>query len=210
MKYFFYLLLVCFLFSCSSNTIYNEPEDLIPKDTMQSLLTDMYLAYASKNVKDKNSKKRNNYLPFVYEKYKIDSTRFYTSNNYYTSKIEDYNEILAVVKRNIESKHTIYEKEFNLKDSIKKEKKRKRKRLKREKDSIKKAEKSKYFVPFMLRALKIDSTRFYDHNHYYNPKLKEYNHIIKSEFQLEEEKTVKKDLEDYEGEGKKTKKKIKS
>ena len=58
------------LASCTSNTIYKKPKDLIPKDSMVALLTDMYIASSAKNRKNKFLKKEKNYVVLVYEKYK--------------------------------------------------------------------------------------------------------------------------------------------
>ena len=43
-------------------------------------------------------------MPLVYEKFKIDSTRFETSNQYYMSTIDKYQEILEGAKANLESR----------------------------------------------------------------------------------------------------------
>ena len=90
MKHFFYIAILLFLLSCTSNTIYKKPKNLVPKDSMIALLTDMYIASSAKNVKNKFLKREKNYMALVYGKYKIDSTRFDVSNDYYTSKIEEY------------------------------------------------------------------------------------------------------------------------
>lgn len=179
MKYLTYFLGVFFLVSCtSSNTIYKKPGNLIPKDTMELLLVDMYLAASSSNIKDKCSKKRKSYLPFVFEKYQIDSTRFYSSNNYYTSKIEDYKDILTAVRVRIDKDYQFFEAELNLKDSLRK-KKKKEKRLKiKLKDSIKEAEKSEDYIPFIIREFKIDTTSFYRKSVTYPADVKDYNYIL--------------------------------
>lgn len=118
MKKILYITVLLFLASCTSNTIYKKPKDLIPKDSMISLLTDMYIASAAKNVKNKFLKREKNYMPLVYEKYKIDSTRFDVSNEYYTSKIEEYTDILNKVKFNIDSLWNKYTEKQEVKDSI--------------------------------------------------------------------------------------------
>lgn len=105
--------------ACTSNTIYEKPKDLIPKDSMISLLTDMYIAVSAKSIKDSLDKKRNNYTLYIYEKYKIDSTRFITSNTYYTSEIDEYTKMIKNVKNNIKSKLDEIEKKQKQKDSIK-------------------------------------------------------------------------------------------
>ena len=119
MKSFFYICIGLFIVSCTSNTIYEKPEDLIPKDSMVSLLTDMYVASSAKNQKNKFLKREKNYMILVYEKYKIDSTRFDASNTYYTSKVDEYAEILKKVKGNIDSLDVLYRKKQEVQDSIK-------------------------------------------------------------------------------------------
>ncbi|MFD0992722.1 DUF4296 domain-containing protein [Tenacibaculum geojense] len=105
--------------SCTSNTVYKKPEGLIPKDTMIALLTDMYIASAAKNTKNKFLQNRVNYMYLVHEKYGIDSTRFDMSNTYYTSKIEEYNDLIKEVKKRLEAKHEVYVKLVDSLDSIK-------------------------------------------------------------------------------------------
>lgn len=118
MKNYLLIVLLFFLVSCTSNTMYKKPESLIPKDTMVSFLTDMYIASSAKNHKNKFLKREKTYIPYVYEKYRIDTTRFDVSNAYYTSRIEDYTEILNKVKSNIDSIKNVYEEKVRKKDSI--------------------------------------------------------------------------------------------
>lgn len=124
MKHFSYIIVLLFLVSCTSNTLYKKPKDLIPKDSMITLLTDMYIASSAKNVKNKLLQKEKNYVILIYEKYKIDSTRFDSSNEYYTSKIEEYTDMLNVVKSNIDSIQEVYMNKRMVQDSIKKKKRR--------------------------------------------------------------------------------------
>jgi len=97
------LILIILFASCKSNTIYDEPVDLIPKDSMMMLLKDLYLATAAKNIKNARQQKKVSYTTLVYNKYNIDSLRFNSSNLYYTSKIDVYepmlNEITALLKK---------------------------------------------------------------------------------------------------------------
>ncbi|WGH74858.1 DUF4296 domain-containing protein [Tenacibaculum tangerinum] len=108
MKYFIYIGIGLFLLSCNSNTIYKKPKNLISKDSMIMLLTDMYIASSAKNQKNKFLKREKNYMILVYEKYKIDSTRFDASNTYYTSRVDEYSDILKKVKSNIDSLEATY------------------------------------------------------------------------------------------------------
>ncbi len=123
MRNYIHIALLILFGSCTSNTIYKKPENLIPKDTMVSFLTEMYIASSAKNHKNKFLKKEKNYVMYVYNKYKIDSARFDISNAYYTSKIEDYTEMLAKVKSNIDSIQESYKKGKEIKDSVKSKKK---------------------------------------------------------------------------------------
>ncbi len=93
-------ILVIFLsvISCTSRTIYKKPANLIPKDQMIELWTEIIIADNAKTVKNAKSQKKINYLPFVYQKYKIDSARFMESNIYYTSKIEEYEKMFESVE----------------------------------------------------------------------------------------------------------------
>lgn len=114
-----YTLIGLLLVSCTSNTIYKKPENLISKDSMVLLLTDMYIASSAKNQKNKFLEREDNYMFLVYEKYKIDTTRFDISNVYYTSQVDEYTEILKKVKRNIDSLATFYKEMKKEQDSIK-------------------------------------------------------------------------------------------
>ncbi|CAA0193422.1 conserved hypothetical protein [Tenacibaculum maritimum] len=133
MKIYIYIIVVSFLVSCTSNTMYEKPKGLIPKDTMVYLLTDLFIAASARQEKNIYLKRRENYLPLVYQKFKIDSLRFYESNIYYTSKIEVYDEILKAVKRNVDTLQKKHEKELRTKDSLDAEK---RKEIKDEVDTI--------------------------------------------------------------------------
>lgn len=112
-------IILVILGSCTSNTIYKKPEDLIPEAKMVQLLTDIYIANAAKNIKTKDLHHKVNYLPLIYKKYGIDSLQFHHSNVYYMSRIDDYNAMYKKVEANIQ----------RLLDSVDK--------LKKENDSLK-------------------------------------------------------------------------
>ena len=141
MRRFIFIISLFFLFSCTSNTIFEKPKDLIPKDTMSLLIQEMFIATSSKFFINKNKQKSINYMPFVYDRFKIDSTRFKTSNLYYMSKIDDYKEIVENAKDGLEKLKNYYAKIKERKDSIRKDSINKIKELqlrKVSKDSIKK------------------------------------------------------------------------
>ncbi len=108
-----------FLGACTSNTIIKKPNNLIPKDQMVDLLTEMLIASGAENVKNLDLQRKVNYFPIVFEKYDIDSTRFKESNYYYTSRIDDYDEILGKVDERLKMLKQQYEKEYKISDSIK-------------------------------------------------------------------------------------------
>lgn len=100
-----------FLISCESKVNYEKPKDLIPKDVMIDLLYDMHLAVGTSTLRNKNLEKDRNYMSLVYEKYKIDSTRFAISNIYYTSQVDEYEEMFEEVERRLEELHLKYRSE---------------------------------------------------------------------------------------------------
>ena len=117
-KFLAILFTLSLLASCTSNSIYEKPKDLISKDTMVILLKDLYLAAAAKNVKNKQLQRRLNYVPLIYEKYQIDSLRFQASNLYYTSKIDVYEPLLTEVLTLLEKEKTVYARQKKVRDSL--------------------------------------------------------------------------------------------
>jgi len=124
MKKIIFFLAISILVSCTSNTIYKAPKDLIPKDTMVLLLSDMILANSAQYKKNEKLQKLH-YMPWVYEKYKIDSTRLKKSNTYYISTIDGYGPIFEEIKINFEVQKKKYASLKKEKDSIRKDSLRK-------------------------------------------------------------------------------------
>ena len=121
MKRFKYIFLIAFstLFTfCTSNTILEKPEDLLTKDEMVNILTDILIANGATRYNNIEMERDVNYFPLVYDKHKIDSTQFKNSSRYYASKIDDYDEILIQVQKNLNDLKEIYEKELLEKDSL--------------------------------------------------------------------------------------------
>jgi predicted RNase H-like nuclease (RuvC/YqgF family) len=86
---------------------------------MVDLLTEMLIASGGENIKNLNLQRKVNYFPLVFEKYDIDSTRFKESNYYYTSRIDDYDEILGKVDARLKALEKRYKEERKISDSIK-------------------------------------------------------------------------------------------
>ncbi|QMU65878.1 MAG: DUF4296 domain-containing protein [Flavobacteriaceae bacterium] len=121
MKRLFLIIIIISFFSCTSNTIYKKPQDLIPRDTIVSLLTDLYIAGASRDLKNSYFQAKVDYIPLIYNKYKIDSSRFKRSNFYYTTRLDEYQKLLEQVKRNLENYKKKYVDERRIKDSIRRD-----------------------------------------------------------------------------------------
>jgi hypothetical protein len=88
---------------------------------MSLLLQEMVISTSAKFIKNKNNQKNINYMPFVYERFKIDSTRFKSSNYYYMSTIDLYQEILEKAKASINAQQDVLKKAKKQLDSIKKD-----------------------------------------------------------------------------------------
>ncbi len=107
--------------ACTSNTIIKKPDHLISKNQMVDLLSDMLIASGAENIKNEDLERNVNYFPLVFEKYGIDSTRFKESNFYYTSRIDDYEEILKNVEERLKEQKKVLDKQIELKDSLKRD-----------------------------------------------------------------------------------------
>ena len=101
----------------------------------------MHLAVSASNLKDINLDKRN-YMSLVYEKYNVDSTRFANSNLYYTSRIQEYEEMFEEVERRLDTLTKVYREKV---DSIEADKKKERD-AKKKMDSIEKANRPKSVI----------------------------------------------------------------
>ena len=137
------ILLSVLAIACNSNTIFEKPKDLISKEEMVLLLTDLYIATAAKSYANKQDDKNIDYTFIVFEKYGIDSGRFKRSNYYYTTKIDDYDKIYLQVQANIK---TLKEKQtvlIKIRDSIRRDSIRIVRETKKVRDSISRADKKK-------------------------------------------------------------------
>ena len=118
MKLTIYILFIFFtLASCTSRTIYKKPENLIGKEKMINIWTDLYISMGAKSIKTKKLEKDKNYIPLVLEKYKIDSIQFSKSNIFYTSRIEEYEEMFEEVQKRLNDLKNIYDPESEI-DSL--------------------------------------------------------------------------------------------
>ena len=118
-KISYFLFLSIFFIGCTSNTIIKKPDHLIPKKQMVDLLTDLVIASGAENIKNNSLQRNVNYYPLVFKKYGIDSTRFKESNYYYTSRIDDYEEILNKVDERLKALKKELDDQIKLQDSLK-------------------------------------------------------------------------------------------
>ncbi len=124
------------MFSCNNIEKPKKPDNLISRERMVDVITDISLMTAAKGLnKDVLEKNAINPQNYIYEKYNIDSVQFAESNNYYAYDVKEYEEIYVEVKERLEKRKAEYkllqEEDKKVKDSIKKIKKK-------ERDSIKK------------------------------------------------------------------------
>jgi hypothetical protein len=129
--------LIVVVYACTSNTIMKKPDDLISKDQMVDLLTDMYLAVSAEHIKNINDESKINYFQLIHDKYQIDSTQFQRSSFYYSSIIDEYDEILSRVQKNLKDLNSEYNRKIKVLDSISQVKKDSLREIRR--DSIKKS-----------------------------------------------------------------------
>lgn len=106
---YIYVVVVFIFLSCESRINYKKPKDLIPKEQMIDLLTDIHLVNGVTGVKSKDDLKTENYMSLIYEKYQIDSTRFATSNLYYVSNIGEYEKMFEEVEKRLESQQYLFD-----------------------------------------------------------------------------------------------------
>jgi len=139
MKKLSYILAFLILGSCTSNTIFEKPTDLIPKDTMSLLVQEMMIASSATYIKNKNMERDMNYMPLVYERFQIDSVRFQTSNLYYISKIDEYKLIFEDAKNSLKEQKAYFDGIKNTKDSLRLDSIKRNKELKKDLDSVRKA-----------------------------------------------------------------------
>ncbi len=134
------LLVLILLFSCNEKVV-EKPENLIPSEKMTSVLYDMAVINAAKNM---NQDILNEYdiepMGYIYSKYGIDSLQFVKSDLYYASNPSEYEAIYTAVKDKLEKDEQYMEEHNKKMDSIKSAKERERlgldKKKKAAKDSL--------------------------------------------------------------------------
>ena len=128
----YYLISVVLFVSCAEKVI-EPPEDLIPKEKMTNILYDLALLNAAGSTNPEALKNNDiEIMPYLFEKYAIDSVQFSESDLYYASVPLEYEGIYKTVQSRLEDKITVL-------DEKRKEKTEKaRQRSQKVRDSLKK------------------------------------------------------------------------
>jgi hypothetical protein len=136
-----FLIVLSILASCKKEVV-KTPKNLIEKEKMVNIMYDLSILEAIKiqNPSSLDTFKINSNL-YIYKKYKIDSAQFAQNNIYYASDYKEYKKMYEQVKSRLDKNVTATE--ILIKDKKKKdlllEKAKKKLKIKKEADSIKKA-----------------------------------------------------------------------
>jgi hypothetical protein len=136
-----FLIVLSILASCKKEVV-KTPKNLIEKEKMVNIMYDLSILEAIKiqNPSSLDTFKINS-NQYIYKKYKIDSAQFAQNNIYYASDYKEYKKMYEQVKSRLDKNVTATE--ILIKDKKKKdlllEKAKKKLKIKKEADSIKKA-----------------------------------------------------------------------
>jgi hypothetical protein len=110
-----------FLLSCSNVQEREEPDNLLSKDKMIAIYTDMiFLDAAQRSSPDEFKTYELKPSEHIYNKYKIDSTTLNENITYYNLDFETNAEIYEKVKQNITKRNVVIDSISKLRDSLKK------------------------------------------------------------------------------------------
>ena len=95
MRIFCLIFFISYLISCQDVQKPEKPANLISQEIMVDILTDVYISNAARNVNNKLLRNKNIKLDSViFNKYRVDSLQFVLSNNYYSSNLDIYRDLL--------------------------------------------------------------------------------------------------------------------
>ncbi len=129
------LIFTC-LMSCVEEAL-KKPENLIPMEKMSLILYDLALINSAKSTNPAILESKNiETMPYLYDKYGIDSAQFVNSDTYYASRPTEYEAIYRAVEMRLQKeKEEMEEERRRVSDSIRIEaEKRREEQLK--KDSL--------------------------------------------------------------------------
>ncbi len=98
-----FLVLTLLLWACQDVKRPEKPDNLIPKDKMVDILTDVYLNNAAKSINNRLLRRKGFKLDsLIYQKYEIDSLQFVRSHAYYNADLNTYNEIFREIEQRLD------------------------------------------------------------------------------------------------------------
>lgn len=101
---FMVMVIFFFVFSCKEKLI-EPPEDLIPQSKMTEILYDLALI---NGLRSTNNTVLDQYeietMPYLYEKYEIDSLQFVKSDEYYASVPAIYQTMYSTIKNRLDAR----------------------------------------------------------------------------------------------------------
>ncbi|MFH4963495.1 DUF4296 domain-containing protein [Gaetbulibacter sp. M235] len=151
------------LVSCYNISKPEKPSHLLSKKEMINIIIDLRLLASANGSNQIILKKKGIYSEaYVYEKYKIDSSTFALSNNYYAYHIDDYDEIYNKVRDSLEALNKFYD-ELLLKEEAEKKKQDSLNRIKKrdsldiikKKDSLKLLNVNDSIIDVILKKKKV-------------------------------------------------------
>ncbi|MDT0606656.1 DUF4296 domain-containing protein [Croceitalea rosinachiae] len=140
-----FFILIMVIVSCAEKVI-EPPENLIPKEKMTNILYDLAILNAAEST-DPNALKNHHIetMPYLFEKYTIDSVQFSQSDLYYASLPLEYEGIYEAIEARLEKEKKVF-------DDARKEKTEKaRKRADKVRDSLKKVASGKTKPPVLSK-----------------------------------------------------------
>ena len=91
------------LLSACAEKVIEPPEDLIPREKMTEILYDLSLLNATASISNATLKENGiEVMPYLYDKYGIDSLQFVTSDEYYASVPLTYEAIYKEIQALLE------------------------------------------------------------------------------------------------------------
>ena len=113
------ILLIIIVIGCQSVEKAPEPSQIIDKERMVEMLTDIAVLKAAKGSYRRVLEEHDvNPEEFILKKYGIDSVTFAENNAWYASQLKEYEKIFNEVKDNLSVSKEEYEKRRNTEDSI--------------------------------------------------------------------------------------------
>ncbi|HET8753626.1 MAG TPA: DUF4296 domain-containing protein [Salinimicrobium sp.] len=104
------LVIFFLLISCQDIKRTEKPEDLIPKEKMVDIITELYLLNGARTYNKKMLEEKGiDPDEYIRNKYDIDSLQLVRSNNYYAENYEEYEAIYLKVKEKMDSLQTYYD-----------------------------------------------------------------------------------------------------